>query len=313
MQNLASFDRMFATEDDCKRYLMQKRWPDGVRCPRCGAKEKVYALAARPYHWVCKSGAETVDKKTGEALVCHKRNGYRFSVITHTIFQDTKISLVLWFKIGFLMLTAKKGVSSLQVRRMVFGERSGTDWRTCWYICHRWRAAMKGDAFSLGGEIEIDETYVGGKAQNMHASKRKRAALTGTKNKVAVIGAISRKGMVVTKVIENTDTETLDNFVHQAVGPNVSLVSTDEHSGYRLLSRDLPHGVVRHSAGQYVVGAIHTNTIEGFWSLLKRGIMGSYHKVSKDYLPLYMNEFSWRFNNRDNPNAFADLITTCDN
>ena len=119
--------------------------------------------------------------------------------------------------------------------------------------------------------------------------------------------------MVVTQVIENTDTKTLDDFVHKAVGPNVSLVATDEHSGYRLLKRDLPHEVVNHSAGEYVVGAIHTNTIEGFWSLLKRGIMGSYHKVSKDYLPLYMNEFSWRFNNRHNPNAFADLITTCDN
>jgi transposase-like protein len=289
---------VFATEDGCKRYLQQKRWPDGVRCPRCDAKEKVYTLAARPFHWVCKSGAETIDKKTGEALVCHKRNGYRFSVITHTIFQDTKISLVLWFKIGFLMLTAKKGVSSLQVRRMVFGERSGTDWRTCWYICDRWRAAMKGDAFSLSGEIEVDETFVGGKEANKHKSKRH--GKTGGYGKVAVIGAISRKGMVVTKVIENTDTATLDSFVHSAVGPNVSLVSTDEHSGYRMLGRDLPHGVVRHSAGEYVVGAIHTNTIEGFWSLLKRGIMGSYHKVSKDYLPLYMNEFSWRFNNRNN-------------
>ncbi len=264
MQTLASFDRMFATEDDCKRYLQEKRWPDSVRCPRCGAKEKVYALAARPYHWVCKSGAETVDKKTGEALVCHKRNGYRFSVITHTIFQDTKISLVLWFKIGFLMLTAKKGVSSLQVRRMVFGERSGTDWRTCWYICHRWRAAMKGDAFR--STVRSKLTKLSRRQSAEHARQaRKRAALTGTKNKVAVIGAIARKGMVVTKVIENTDTETLDGFVHSAVGPNVSLVSTDEHSGYRMLSRDLPHGVVRHSAGQYVVGAIHTNTIEGFW------------------------------------------------
>jgi transposase-like protein len=302
---------MFATDDDCKRYLQQKRWPDGVRCPRCGAKEKVYALAARPFHWVCKSGAETVDKKTGEALVCHKRNGYRFSVITHTIFQDTKISLVLWFKIGFLMLTAKKGVSSLQVRRMVFGERSGTDWRTCWYICHRWRAAMKGDAFSLGGEIEVDETYVGGKEKNRHKSKRKYGTGEHYGNKTAVIGAISRKGMVVTKVIENTDTETLDGFVHSAIGPNVSLVSTDEHSGYRLLDRDLPHGVVRHGSGQYVVGSVHTNTIEGFWSLFKRGLIGSYHKVNKQYLPLYVNEFAWRFNNRKNPNAFADLITTC--
>jgi transposase-like protein len=299
MQNLASFDRMFSDENACKQYLADKRWPDGVKCPRCHRKEGVYALKARPFHWACKNKD------------CGGRNGYRFSVITHTIFQDTKIPLTLWFKIGFLMITAKKGLSSLQVRRMIFGERSGTDWRTCWYICHRWRAAMKGDAFSLSGEIEVDETYVGGKEFNKHKSKRK--GLVGSAGKVAVIGAISRKGMVVTKVIENTDTKTLDDFVHQAVGPNVSLVSTDEHSGYRLLSRDLPHQVVRHSAGQYVVGTVHTNTIEGFWSLLKRGIMGSYHKVSKDYLPLYMNEFSWRFNNRNNPNAFADLITTCDN
>ena len=301
MQNLASFDRMFATEEACKEYLAAKRWPDGVKCPRCHRKEGVYALKARPFHWACKNKD------------CGGRNGYRFSVITHTIFQDTKISLKLWFKVGFLMMTAKKGLSSLQVRRMVFGEYSGTDWRTCWYICHRWRAAMKGDAISLTGEVEIDETYVGGKGYNMHAKKSKAAALTGTKNKVAVIGAIARKGMVIAKVIENTDTATLDGFVHSAVGPNVSLISTDEHSGYRLLKRDLPHQVVRHSAGQYVVGAVHTNTIEGFWSLLKRGIMGSYHKVSKDYLPLYVNEFSWRYNNRNNPNAFADLITTCSN
>src|SRR5271170_3233918 len=306
MQNLASFDEMFRTDDDCKRYLQQKRWPDGVRCPRCGAKEKVYALAARPFHWVCKSGAETIDKKTGEALVCHKRNGYRFSVITHTIFQDTKIPLTLWFKIGFLMITAKKGLSSLQVRRMVFGERSGTDWRTCWYICHRWRAAMKGDAFSLSGEIEVDETYVGGKEFNKHKSKRK--GLVGSAGKVAVIGAISRKGMIVAKVIENTDTKTLDDFVHETISKNVKLIATDEHSGYRLLGRDMNHRVVRHSAGEYVVGTTHTNTIEGFWSLFKRGIIGSYHKVSKGYLPLYVNEFAWRFNNRKNPAMFADLL-----
>jgi transposase-like protein len=310
MQTLAAIDRMFPTEDACKQYIVAKRWPKGVRCPRCGSKEKVYALAARPFHWVCKSGAETVDKETGLVGVCHKRNGYRFSVITHTIFQDTKIPLRLWFKIGFLMITAKKGMSSLQVRRTIFGEHSGTDWRTCWYICHRWRAAMNGD-ISLAGVVEVDETYVGGKEANKHKSKRH--GKTGGYGKVAVIGAIARKGMVVAKVIENTDTKTLDEFVHSAVGPNISLVATDEHSGYRLLDRDLPHGVVNHSSGQYVVGAVHTNTIEGFWSLLKRGIMGSYHKVSKDYLPLYVNEFSWRFNNRRNPNAFADLITTCDN
>ena len=157
--------------------------------------------------------------------------------------------------------------------------------------------------------FEIDETYVGGKAQNMHASKRKALNLTGTKNKVAVIGAIARKGMIA-KVIENTDTPTLDAFVRQTVAqPSaVKLIATDEHSGYRLLGQDFDHRVVKHSSGEYVVGSTHTNTIEGFWSLFKRGIIGSYHKVSKEYLPLYVNEFAWRYNNRKNPAMFADLI-----
>jgi transposase-like protein len=209
------------------------------------------------------------------------------------------------------MWTAKKGLSSLQVRRVIFGEDSGTDWRTAWYICHRWRAAMKGDAFPLDGIVEVDETFVGGKAANMHASRRKALGLVGTKNKVAVIGAIARKGMIVAKVIENTDTATLDSFVRATVSKDVKLIATDEHSGYRLLGADMNHRVVRHTQGEYVVGTTHTNTIEGFWSLFKRGIIGSYHKVNKEYLPLYVNEFAWRFNNRKNPDAFADLITTC--
>src|SRR5207302_1720362 len=130
-----------------------------------------------------------------------------------------------------------------------------------------------------------------------HRSKRK--GLVGTAGKVAVIGAIARKGMVVAKVIENTDTATLDSFVRQTVSDKVELVSTDEHSGYRLLAtgdKAFPHEVINHSSGEYVRGKVHTNSIENFWSLFKRGIIGQYHKVSKEYLPLYMNEFSFRFN-----------------
>ena len=300
MQTFEQFDKQFPTDEACKAYIVAKRWLDGVRCPRCKRKEKVYALKT-PFRWTC------CNKD------CGGRAGYRFSVTTHTIFEDTKVSLRIWFKIGYLMITAKKGLSSLQVRRVMFGEDSGTDWRTAWYICHRWRSAMKGDVLPLDGEIEVDETFVGGKAHNMHAKERKRAALTGTKGKVAVIGAIARKGMVVAKVIENTDTATLDSFVRQTVSKDVKLLATDEHSGYRLLGNSLPHRVVRHGQGEYVVGTTHTNTIEGFWSLFKRGLIGSYHKVNKAYLPLYVNEFAWRYNNRKNPNAFADLITTCSN
>jgi len=200
-------------------------------------------------------------------------------------------------------------MSALQVHRVMFGEDSGHDYRTTWYICQRWRAAMKSEVIPLTGEVEIDETYVGGKEANKHKSRRK--GLTGSSGKVAVIGAIARKGMIVAKVIENTDTATLDGFVRQTVSTQARLVATDEHSGYRLLGRDMNHHVVNHTRGEYVVGTTHTNTIEGFWSLFKRGILGNYHKVSKQYLPLYVNEFAWRFNNRKNPNAFADLITTC--
>ncbi len=293
------FNKEFPTDEACKAYIVAKRWPNGVHCPRCNASKRVYAVKAR-FHWTCCN------------VGCGGRKGYRFSVTTHTIFEDTKASLRIWFQIGYLMWTAKKGLSSLQVRRVIFGEDSGTDWRTAWYICHRWRAAMKGDVFPLEGEVEVDETFIGGKERNKHASQRKHIG-TGGAGKVAVIGAIARKGMVVAKVVQNTDTATLDGFVRETVSKNVRLLATDEHTGYRLLGHDMNHRVVRHSAGEYVVGTTHTNTIEGFWSLFKRGIVGSYHKINKEYLPLYLNEFSWRFNNRNNPDAFADLITTCSN
>lgn len=308
MQTIDAFDKEFPTDEACKEFLAAMRWPSGPHCPRCG--EQAYTLKARPFHYLCKSGKESCDPD-GSKVTCDKKNGYRFSVLTRTIFEDTKIPLKIWFKVAYLILTAKKGISALQVHRVIFGEESTHDYHTTWYMCHRWRAAMKSGALPpLTGEIEVDETFVGGKAQNMHSKKRKALALTGTKNKVAVIGAIARKGMVVAKVIENTDTPTLDSFVRRTIAqPSaVKLIATDEHSGYRLLGKDYDHRVVKHGEGEYVVGTTHTNAIESFWSLFKRGIIGSYHKVSKEYLRLYVNEFAWRFNNRKNPAMFADLI-----
>jgi transposase-like protein len=205
------------------------------------------------------------------------------------------------------MCESKKGMSALQIKRTL-----GIGYKTAWYLCHRVRAAIQSiegeDEVRFVGEVEADETYVGGKAQNMHLAKRKRERLVGTKGKVAVIGAIERGGRVRARVVPTTDTETLDRFVREAVSQNVRLIATDEHSGYRLLDEDFNHGVVTHSKGEYVVGAIHTNTIENFWSLLKRGIVGSYHKVSKEHLPAYVAEFEFRFNNRKNPHLFRDTL-----
>jgi transposase-like protein len=298
MKTLDAFDQQFSTEEACRAFLTEARWPNGVECPRCHGNQKIYHLPSRPFHWVCKQAE------------CGGRNGYRFSILTGTIFQDTKVPLKIWFKIGYLMLTAKKGVSALQIHRVVFGEDSGSDYHTTWYICMRWRAAMIGDVLQLTGEVEVDETFVGGREKNKHKSRR--IGGSGTTGKVAVIGAIARKGKVVVKVIENTDTDTLNTFVRQTVSEDVSLVATDEHSGYRHLKKDgYPHETVKHGKGEYVRGLIHTANLDSFWSLFKRGIMGSFQHVSKEYLPLYLNEFSYHHNNRKNPEVFLDLLTTC--
>jgi transposase-like protein len=297
MHTLDTFDKQFKTEEACKQFLVEMRWPKGVSCPRCQKTERIYTLKAKPYHWVCKNAE------------CGGRNGYRFSVLTNTIFQDTKTPLKIWFKVGYLMLTAKKGVSALQLHRVIFGEDSGNDYRTTWYMCHRWRAAMKGDVLPLTGEVEVDETYVGGKDKNRH--RNKRVSISGGSGKVAVIGAIARKGMVVAKAIERTDAATLQGFVHDTVSEDVSLVATDEASGYRGLKKQgFPHESVSHAKGEYVRGNVHTANLDSFWSLFKRGIIGSFHHVSKEYLPLYLNEFSYRHNARKNPNAFAEMLTT---
>jgi len=312
MKTLAEFDALLPDEEACKRALVATRWPKGVRCPRCG-NDKVWAMPARPYHWVCKSGAETTDKQTGEVLTCAKNGGYRFSVITHTIFENTKIPLKLWFKIGYLILTAKKGISALQLHRIIFGEDSTHAYRTTWYVAMRLRAAMRGDVIpplgSDGGIVEVDETFIGGKETNKPLGKRRVKG--GTGGKTMVIGAIARKGNVICQAIEQLGFETQEAFVRSAVSTNAKLVATDEHSGYRHLGKiGYQHSKVSHRRRQYVVGSVHTQTIESYWSLIKRGIMGQYHHVSDAYLPLYLNEFAFRFNNRKDPAMFEKMLQT---
>jgi transposase-like protein len=290
---IGQFERMFPDEDACRTYLANRRWPNGAVCPRCGKQDHVYSIA-KPWHWECANPK------------CRKGNAYRFSLTVKTIFENTKYPLRVWFQVLHMMVTSKKGISALQVHRVI-----GTgSYSTAFYMCHRLRASMNDPEFrQLMGIVEVDETYIGGKDKNRHWDKKQGGR--GTAGKTPVIGAISRKGNVVCKMIENTDTETLTRFVRQTVSDKVDLVATDEHSGYRYLGWVMPHDVVAHSTGQYVRGNVHTNNIESFWSLLKRGILGTYHNVSKKYLPLYLAEFSFRFNNRNNPDIFGSAIAGC--
>ena len=292
---IVDFERLFPTDDACKLYLAEHRWPEYVVCPRCGNAE-VKPHGTMPFNWLCNACAQPA-------------TNYRFSPIVGTIFENTNKPLREWFRVIHLMLTSKKGISALQIMRyMGFGS-----YKTAWYMCHRVRAGLASEDFrKLMGIVEVDETFVGGKARNRHWDKRGRGGRGGTgSGKIPVVGAVSRKGNVVARVIRSVDGETLRGFVRGTVSEKVSLLVTDQWVGYRGLEEDFPHRVINHSKGQYVVGAIHTNTIEGFWSIFKRGVVGTFHKVSAKYLPLYVAEFQFRYNNRENADIFGEAIRGC--
>jgi transposase-like protein len=286
----AQFEATFPDEEACKSYLQARRWPLGVQCPRCH-NDKVFPVKSMPFKWQC--------------YACAPNQGYRFSVIAGTIFENTNKPLRDWFRVVHYMLASKKGMSALQIQRMMgFGS-----YGTAHSMCHKIRAALIEPEAKLGGIVEVDETYVGGSNRNRHWDKKQPG--TGVAGKFIVVGAVKRKGNVIARVINNTDTHTLDSFVRQAVASDVGLIVTDEHSGYRHLKDSYPHAFIRHSAKQYVDGVVHTQTIDSFWSLLKRGIMDSFHKVSRKYLPLYVAEFQFRYNNRVNADIFGAAIARC--
>ncbi len=290
---IPQFEKAFPNEDACSAYLVAYRWPDGVHCPRCGSV-KVSALTTMTFAWQCYD--------------CAPVTSYRFSHIAGTIFENTKKSLREWFSVIHMMMTSKKGVSALQIQRVMgFGSYS-----TAHYMCHRIRAGLADESFTqLMGIVEVDETFIGGKAKNRHWDKRNIGLGTGGSGKEIVAGAVSRKGNVVARVIQNTRASTLRDFIRESVSDKVSLLCTDQWGGYHGLDRDYPHHTVDHAKGQYVVGAVHTQTIEGFWSLVKRGMVGTFHKVSAKYLPLYVAEFQFRYNNRMNDDIFGAAISAC--
>ena len=266
----------FANPDVCHEYMKAIKWPDGViACPQCGGGAIGEVRSRRVFQ--C--------KKVG----CRKQ----FSVKVDTIFEDSPLSLQKWFVAVWSITGAKNGISSCELARAIRVTQ-----KTAWFMLHRVRLAMQTGSFrKFTGEVEADETFIGGKARNMHASKRERRITgTGGKDKTAVMGILERGGKVVVKVVEDRKKATLQPEIYKHVQAGSALY-TDALMSYTGLSADYIHGVIDHAVA-YVNGRIHTNGLENFWSLFKRCINGTYVSVEPFHLFRYLDEQSFRFNNR---------------
>ena len=275
--NLVELIDRFHDEDRCRAYLEKMRWPDGVKCLRCG--EKSISRRKQRHQFQCNS--------------CR----YDFSVTAGTIFHDTHLPLWKWFLAVYLIVEAKKGVSANQLKRTI-----GTTYKTAWYLSHRIRAALKEvDAQLLKGIVEADETFVGGKVEGEGRGYKG--------NKTIVVGAMQRGGNICLQVVRGADRETLHGFIRENVAGDTEAIYTDEWPAYRGIGdEDTKHEAVKHREKEWARGEVHTNSIENVWSLLKRSIIGSYHQVSAKHLDAYLDELEFRFNNRENPHMFRDAM-----
>ena len=265
--------KKFSNEAEAESWFIETRWPNGIICPFCNSPDNVKARKNRkpqPYH--CR--------------LCRKD----FSVKTNTLMHGSKLSLGTWALAYFLLTTNLKGVSSMKLHRDL-----DITQKTAWHLAHRIRETWQEKQVEFSGPVEVDETYIGGKEKNKHSSKKLKAG-RGTIGKVAVVGAKDREtNKVSAQAVRSTDRATLQGFVKKNVEGGAN-VFTDEHAGYEGIAN--VHKAVRHSVREYVRGQAHTNGIESFWSMLKRGYHGTYHQMSEKHLNRYVTEFAGRHNSR---------------
>ena len=281
---LVSLIEKFGADDDrCRDFLEHLRWPDGVRCPRCESKV-----------------SRIEDRNQFDCNSCR----YQFSVTARTVLGDTHLPLWKWFLAVYLIIESKKGISANQLKRTL-----GVSYKTAWYLCHRIRSAMdQGATPLLHGTVEADETYVGGKLR--HRFPDRQAAAKGRRsNKTIVLGAIERGGKLRVQIAPEATREQIHAFLEAVVDGDAEAIYSDAFRSYRGVGdADTRHEYVDHSANEWVRGDVHTNTIESAWSLFDRAVIGAYHKLSVKHMDSYLNEFVFRFNNRENPYLFRDTL-----
>ena len=274
--NLVNLIEHYGNDKKCRQYLEALRWADGIKCPRCGSDKTSH-----------------IEKR--DQYDCDQCR-YQFSITAGTIFHDSHLPIWKWFLAIYLMTESKKGISANQLKRSL-----GVSYKTAWYLCHRVRKAME-DVTSkpkLDGIVEVDETFIGGR----YDKRRKR----GPWEKQPVMGLLQRNGSFEARTIPTTGKRILVGIINDRIDKKATIM-TDELRAYKSLNKTFNHESVNHRKEEWARGNVHTNNIENAWSLFKRSIVGSYHQISTKHMDAYLDEFEWRFNNRDNKYLFRDTL-----